>query len=182
MSDVTRILAQMEAGDPAKAKALVPLVYEELRQLAAMRLNQENPGHSLNATALVHEAYLRLGEHSFESRTHFLRAAADCMRRILVDQARGRNADKRGGRRQRVSLDESVRWSESPDHILALEEALGRFAIEEPRKAELVVLRFYGGMTMPEAALALGVSLPTVERWWTFARTWLYSDLAEETP
>lgn len=182
MSEVTRLLSQIEAGDPSAAQALLPLVYDELRKLAAIRLSQENPGHSLNATALVHEAYLRLGEHSFESRTHFLRTAAECMRRILVDHARSRNADKRGGLRQRVSLDESVRWTESPDHILALEDALSRFAAEEPRKAELVVLRFFAGMTMPEAALVLGVSVPTAERWWTFARTWLYADLAGENP
>jgi RNA polymerase sigma factor (TIGR02999 family) len=180
MSEVSHILSQIESGDPSAAERLLPLVYAELRNLAAIRLTAENPGHSLNATALVHEAYLRLGEHSFESRTHFLRAAAECMRRILVDHARSRNADKRGGRRQRVSLDESVRWSESPDHILALEDALGRFKAVEPRKAELVVLRFFAGMTMPEAALALGISVPTAERWWTFARTWLYADLAEE--
>jgi RNA polymerase sigma factor (TIGR02999 family) len=180
MSDVTRLLAQMDSGDPSAAEALLPLVYEELRNLAAIRLNQENPGHSLNATALVHEAYLRLGEHSFESRTHFLRTAAECMRRILVDHARRRNADKRGGGRQRVSLDESVCWTESPDHVLALEDVLQRLAIEEPRKAELVVLRFFAGMTMPEAALALGISVPTAERWWVFARTWLYAELAEE--
>ena len=180
MSDVTRILSQIESGDPSAAERLLPLVYEELRNLAAIRLTGENPGHSLNATALVHEAYLRLEEHSFESRAHFLRAAAECMRRILVDHARSRNADKRGGRKKRVSLDESVRWTESPDHILALEDAIDRFTKAEPRKAELVVLRFFGGMTMPEAALVLGVSVPTAERWWTFARTWLYAELSKE--
>ena len=181
MGDVTQILEQIQQGYPHAAEKLLPLVYEELRNLAAVRLAQENPGHTLEPTALVHEAYLRLGEQSFESRTHFLRAAAECMRRILVDHARCRNAAKRGGRRQRVSLDESVRWTESPDHILALEDALDRFAVEEHRKAELVVLRFFAGMTIPEAALALGVSVPTAERWWAFARTWLYADLAGET-
>ena len=123
MSNVTLILSQIESGDPSASEKLLPLVYEELRNLAAIRLRAENPGHSLNATALDHVAYLRLGEHSFESRTHFLRVAAECMRRILVDHARSRNADKRGGGRQRVSLDESVRWTESADHILALEDA-----------------------------------------------------------
>jgi RNA polymerase sigma factor (TIGR02999 family) len=182
MSDVTRILSQIEQGDPQAAEKLLPLVYDELRKLAAARLVRENPGHTLQPTALVHEAWLRLGEQSFESRNHFLRAAAECMRRILVDHARSRNADKRGGRRRRVSLDESVRWTESPDHILALEEALARFAAEEPRKAELVVLRFFAGMTIPEAAQALGVSVPTAERWWVFARAWLYADLAGEIP
>jgi len=180
MSDVTRILAQLEAGNSSAAEALLPLVYEELRNLAAIRLHQENPGHSLNATALVHEAWLRLGEQSFQSRTHFLRVAAECMRRILVDHARSRKADKRGGGRQRVPLDEAAQWTESPDHLLALEEALRRFALEEPRKAELVVLRFFAGMTMPEAAQTLEISLPTAERWWVFARTWLFADLMEE--
>jgi len=180
MSDVTQILEQIHEGDAHAAGRLLPLVYAELRKLAAVRLAQENPGHSLNATGLVHEAYLRLGEQSFESRNHFLRAAAESMRRILVDHARRRNAEKRGGRCQRVSLEESIRWIQSPDHILALEDSLSRFAAEEPRKAELVQLRFFVGMTIPEAALTLGVSIPTAERWWAFARTWLYADLEGE--
>ena len=180
MSDVTRILSQIESGDPSAAERLVPLVYHELRQLAAAKLAQEKPGQTLDATGLVHEAYLRLGRQSFESRSHFLRAAAVAMRRILIDDARRRNADKRGGRRRQVSLDDSVLWTESPDHLLALEDALSRFAAREPRKAELVMLRFFVGMTIPEAASTLGVSVPTAERWWTFARTWLYADLEEE--
>ena len=160
---------------------LLPQVYNELRKLAAAKLASENPGHTLNATALVHEAYLRLaGEPSFSSRSHYFRAAAEAMRRILVDHARSRKADKRGGRRQRVSLDESVCWTESPDHLLALEEALGRLAEEEPRKAELVVLRFFAGLTIPEAAQTLDISVPTAERWWAYARTWLYAELNEE--
>ena len=178
MTEVTRILQQIKKGDAGAADELLPLVYEELRTLAAARMAQENPGHTLDATALVHEAYLKLaGQQSFASRNHFLRAAGESMRRILVDHARGRNADKRGGRRQRVSLEESVRWTESPDHILALEDALRRFAEEEPHKAELVALRFFAGMTIPEAASTLGVSVPTAERWWAFARTWLFVDL-----
>ena len=155
MGEVTQILeqiSQIDQGDANEARKLLPLVYEELRKLAATRLARENPGHSLDATGLVHEAYLRLGARSFQSCNHFLRAAAECMRRILVDHARKRNAEKRGGRQQRVSLDESVRWIESPDHILALEDCLARFAAEEPRKAELVQLRFFAGMTIPEAA------------------------------
>ena len=169
------------SGDRHAAAQLLPLVYDELRRLAAVRMATEAPGHTLDATGLVHEAYLRLtGEQSFESRSHFLRAAAEAMRRILVDHARARTAEKRGGRRQRVPLDEAVRWSECPDHVLALEDALHRFAAEEPRKAELVVLRFFAGMTIPEAAQALGVSVPTAERWWAFARTWLYADLGED--
>lgn len=181
MSDVTQLFEQLKSGHPSAAEALLPLVYEELRKLAAIHLQQENPAHSLNATALVHEAYLRLGEHSFGSRTHFMRVAAGCMRRILIDHARSRNAEKRGGSRQRVPLDEVVCWTESPDQLLALEEALQRLAVEEPRKAELVVFRFYAGMTLPEVAQTLGISLPTAERWWAFSRTWLYAELQEET-
>ena len=181
MPDVTRLLDALAVGDRRAAADLLPLVYDELRKLAAARMAAENPGHTLDATALVHEAYLRLvGSPSFESRSHFLRAAAEAMRRILVDHARGRVADKRGGHRQRVPLDEAVRWAESPGHILALEDALTRFAVEEPRKAELVVMRFFAGMTIPEAAQALGVSVPTAERWWAYARTWLYADLEGE--
>lgn len=181
MSDVTRLLEAAAAGDRRAAAELLPLVYDELRKLAAAKMDAEAPGHTLDATALVHEAYLRLtGAQSFESKSHFMRAAAEAMRRILVDHARARTAEKRGGRRQRVPLDEAVRWTESPDHLLALEDALTRFAAEEPRKAELVVLRFFAGMTIPDAAQALGVSVPTAERWWAFARTWLYADLDGE--
>ncbi|HEV3437500.1 MAG TPA: sigma-70 family RNA polymerase sigma factor [Gemmata sp.] len=181
MSDVTRLLDAAATGDRKAAAELLPLVYDELRKLAAAKMATENPGHTLDATALVHEAYLRLtGEQSFESRSHFMRAAAEAMRRILVDHARTRSADKRGGRRQRVPLNEVMRWTESPDHLLALEDALSRFAVEEPRKAELVVLRFFAGMTIPEAAKTIGVSVPTAERWWAYARTWLYADLEGE--
>jgi len=178
MSEVTRLLDAAAAGDRRAAAELLPFVYEELRALAAAKMSGENANHTLDATALVHEAYLRLtGRQGFESRSHFLRVAAEAMRCILVDHARSRATDKRGGRRHRVPLDESLRWTESPDHLLALEDALKRFAAEEPRKAELVVLRFFAGMTIPEAAQALGVSIPTAERWWTYARTWLYADL-----
>ena len=162
---------------------LFPHVYAELRRLAAARVAAEPSGHSLDATALVHEAYLRLAaDQSFTSRSHFLRAAATAMRHILVDHARSRLADKRGGGRRQVRLDEVARWAESPDHLLALNDALDRFAAEEPRKAELVTLRFFAGMTTPEAAESLGVSVATAERWWAFARTWLYADLDDENP
>ena len=168
---------------PRQPADLLPIVYAELRRLAAARMASEKPGHTLDATALVHEAYLRLtGDQSFTSKSHFMRAAAEAMRRILVDHARARTSEKRGGRRQRVPLDDAVRWTESPDHLLALQDALERFAAEEPRKAELVVLRFFAGMTIPEAAQALGVSVPTAERWWVFARTWLYADLDGGNP
>ena len=179
MSDVTRLLDAAAAGDRRAAADLLPLVYDELRTLAAARMAGEGPGHTLDPTALFHEAYLRLtGRQSFESRSHFLRAAAEAMRRILVDHARARAAGKRGGRRQRVPLDDAARWADSPDHLLDLDDALARLAAEEPRKAELVVLRFFGGMSTPEAAAALGVSVPTAERWWAFARAWLFADLA----
>src|SRR5262245_7402320 len=181
MTDLPRIQFASHAGESHVAENLLPLVYDELRKLAAARMAKEKPGHTLDATALVHEAYCRLADgRSFESRSHFLRAAAEAMRRILVDHARARIAGKRGGRRKRVPLDEAARWAESPDHLLALDDALARFAAEEPRKADLVVLRFFGRLTTPEAADALGVSVPTAERWWAFARTWLYAELDGE--
>ena len=165
------------------AADLFPLVYGELRALAAARMAAEPVGHTLDATALVHEAYLRLADQPrFADRGHFLRAAATAMRHILVDHARSRHADKRGGGRQRVSLDETVRWAESPDHLLALNDALDRFAADEPRKAELVTLRFFAGMSTPAAADALGVSVATAERWWAFGRAWLYADLDGDNP
>jgi RNA polymerase sigma factor (TIGR02999 family) len=180
MSDVTRLLDAAAAGDRKAASDLLPLVYDELRQLAAARMAGERADHSLDPTALVHEAFLRLtGGQSFESKSHFLRVAAEAMRRILIDHARARAAQKRGGDLRRVPLNDAAHAFEAPEHLLALDEALSRFAVEEPRKAELVVLRFFGGMTTPEAAKALGVSVPTAERWWAFARTWLFAELGE---
>ena len=178
MSDVTRLLAAAAVGDPQAAADLLPLVYDELRRLAAAQMARERPGHSLDATALVHEAWMRLtGGQQFESRSHFLRASAEAMRRILVDHARARNAGKRGGGWTRVELADWHKVAQTPEQVLALSEALDRFAVVEPRKAELVTLRFFGGLPMPEAADALGVSLPTAERWWAFARSWLYTEL-----
>src|SRR5215470_44282 len=187
MSEVTRILSAIDAGDPRAAQQLLPLVYEELRRLAAAQLAREKPGQTLNATALVHEAWMRLaGGQPFESRSHFFRASAEAMRRILVDHARARNADKRGGRWTRVELADWHRVAQTPEQVLALSEALERFAALEPRKAELVSLRFFAGLSMPQAADVLGVSLPTAERWWAFARSWLYTELlapdADTTP
>jgi RNA polymerase sigma factor (TIGR02999 family) len=158
----------------------IEAVYAELRRLAAAKMGGESGGHTLDATALVHEAFLKLGGESFATRSAFLRAAAVAMRRILVDHARAHAADKRGGGRTRVPLADAARWTDSPDHLLDLNDALARFATEEPRKAELVELRFFGGMTTAEAADALGVSVPTAERWWVFARAWLYADLSGE--
>lgn len=180
MNEVTRILSALRSDDPHAADQLLPLVYEELRQLAAARLAQESPGQTLQATALVHEAFLRLvGEETephWDNRGHFFAAAAEAMRRILVESARRKQAVKHGGGRQRLSLEEFHRVSESPDDLLDLDDALTRFAAEEPDKARLVQLRFFAGLTMPEAADVLGISLATAERWWTFARAWLYSE------
>ncbi len=184
MSEVSRILSAIEAGDPHAADQLLPLVYEELRQLAAQRLAQEKPGQTLQATALVHEAYLRLvgegREQHWDNRGHFFAAAAEAMRRILVDSARSKKAIRHGGGRHRVPLHDSHRIMQSPDDLLALDEALTRFAREEPAKAELVKLRFFAGFSTPEAAAALGISRATAERWWAYARTWLFSELQED--
>jgi RNA polymerase sigma factor (TIGR02999 family) len=183
MNEVTRLLSAIDRGDPHAAQQLLPLVYDELRRLAAAQMAREKPGQTLDATGLVHEAWMRLaGGQSFESRSHFFRASAEAMRRILVDRARVKGADKRGGGRwTRVELaDWQDVQEQTPERVLALSEALDRLAEAEPRKAELVTLRFFGGLTMPEAADALGVSLPTAERWWAFARSWLYSELLEE--
>ncbi|MCI0360923.1 MAG: ECF-type sigma factor [Planctomycetaceae bacterium] len=187
MSDVTRILSQIESGDPAAAERLLPLVYDELRKLAAAKLAHEKPGQTLQATALVHEAYLRLvagdQERSWNSRGHFFGAAAEAMRRILVDQARHRGRLKRGAQCLRVDLDSACMVQEPPSlDILALDEGLAKLALTEPVKAELVKLRFFAGLTMPQAAEALGISLATAERYWMFSKAWLYSELAEQPP
>jgi RNA polymerase sigma factor (TIGR02999 family) len=184
MSNVTRILSAIEAGDPHAADALLPLVYDELRRLAALRLAQEKPGQTLEPTALVHEAYLRLvgngQEEHWDHRGHFFAAAAEAMRRILVDIARRKQTVRHGGQRQRVPLHDHHRITQSPDDLLALDEALSRLAAEEPAKAELVKLRFFAGMSIPEAANALGISVASAERWWAYARTWLFADLESD--
>jgi RNA polymerase sigma factor (TIGR02999 family) len=183
-SDITRIIEAAEAGDPHAASQLLPLVYDELRRLAAQRLRQERPGQTLQATALVHEAFARLvggdSTANWNSRGHFFAAAAEAMRRILVEQARRKRSIKRGGGRHRVDLDSACAISDSPSlDMLALDEALTKLAVTQPEKAELVKLRFFAGLTMPEAAAALGISLATAERYWAFARGWLYAELAE---
>ena len=158
MSQVTKIIHAIEAGDPHAAAQLLPLVYDELRGLAAQRLAQEKPGHTLEPTALVHEAYIRLvGDRSglhWDHRGHFFAAAAEAMRRILVDAARRKQAIRHGGGRRRVPLQDQGQVAQSPDDVLALDEALTRFATEEPAKAELVKLRFFAGLSTPEAASA----------------------------
>jgi RNA polymerase sigma factor (TIGR02999 family) len=186
MSDVTRILTAIDDGDPEAAAKLLPLVYDELRRLAAARLAHEKPGQTLQATALVHDAYVRLvGDASpqrWNSRGHFFAAAAEAMRRILVENARRKAALKQGGDRRRVDLDTQCATIEPPSlDLLALDEALTRLAGIEPAKAELVKLRYFAGLTMPEAAAAMEVSLATAERYWTFARSWLYAELADSS-
>jgi RNA polymerase sigma factor (TIGR02999 family) len=184
MHEVTRILSAVQRGDPAAARELLPLVYEELRKLAAQRLTQERPGQTLQATALVHEVYLRLVDaeqaQRWDGRGHFFAAAAEAMRRILIDNARRKGRPKHGGNVKRVNLDEAAAVTEHAaptDDLLALDEALTKLSVEEPAKAELVKLRFFAGLTIPQAAQVLGISEATAERHWTFARAWLYCEL-----
>jgi RNA polymerase sigma factor (TIGR02999 family) len=184
MNDVTRILSAIETGTPQAADELLPLVYNELRKLAVARLAREKPGQTLQATALVHEAFVRLVGNenlpAWNSRGHFFAAAAEAMRRILVEQARRKSRLKHGGGLNRVDLDSACAVSEAwSNDLLALDEALSKLAHEEPAKAELVKLRYFAGLTMPESAAALGISLATAERYWTFARAWLYAELTE---
>ena len=178
MSDVTRILSQIDSGDPAAAGQLLPLVYDELRKLAAARMAAEAPGNTLSATALVHEAYLRLVEPAdgkqWDHRGHFFAAAAEAMRRILVDRARWKSAAKRGGELDRVDLDPDLAAApEVHEDLVALDAALDRLAAEYPLQAELVKLRYFAGLTLPDAAAALEISERTAGRQWAFARAWL---------
>ena len=176
MSDVTRILSALDRGDPSAAGRLLPLVYEELRRLAAARLAQEKPGQTLSATALVHEAYLRLVDvdkaQQWNSRGHFFAAAAEAMRRILVENARRKQAQKRGGGLQRHPL-EAVAAPEPDEELLALDEALQKLATHDPIKASLVELRYFAGLTGEQAAAVLGISPTTADRHWAYARAWL---------
>jgi RNA polymerase sigma factor (TIGR02999 family) len=185
MSAVTQLLDAAAAGDPQAAADLLPLVYDELRKLAAARVIRENPCQTLQATVLVHEAYLRLVDvekaQHWNSRGHFFAAAAEAMRRILVESARRKSRLKHGGEHQRVDLESDCLVSEAPSlDLLALDEALTRLAETEPAKVELVKLRFFAGLTMPEAAAAMDISLATAERYWTFAKSWLYAELADD--
>jgi RNA polymerase sigma factor (TIGR02999 family) len=184
-SGVTQILGQIGRGDPSAAGQLLPLVYSELRQLAAARLAHEAPGQTLQATALVHEAYVRLvdAERQVEwnSRGHFFAAAAEAMRRILVEQARRRQSRKGGGGRDRIELrDVAAPDAQQPLDLLDLDEALQRLELEEPDKAQLVKLRFFAGLSLEDAAQALGVSTATAKRHWVYARAWLYGQLKAE--
>jgi RNA polymerase sigma factor (TIGR02999 family) len=179
MSDVTQILSAIENGDPLAAEQLLPLVYDELRKLAAQKLAQEKSGQTLQATALVHEAYMRLvGDQHFDNRGHFFAAAAEAMRRILVENARRKSRHRHGGKLQRVDLDDVAVFDEPADQLLALDEALTRLAALDPLAARLVMLRYFTGLTMPDAAAALGISLRSAERNWTYAKTWLHRELA----
>jgi RNA polymerase sigma factor (TIGR02999 family) len=189
MSEATRLINAIEKGDPQAARQLLPLVYDELRRLAVQRMGQEKAGQTLQATALVHEAYLRLTDNDdsvrWNGRGHFFAAAAEAMRRILIDNARRKARPKHGGDRTRVNLDEAAVVSEPTapsDDLLALDEALTKLASEEPVMAELVKLRFFAGLTIPQAAEVLGISEATAERYWTYARVWLYCELNPQSP
>ncbi|MCI0641247.1 MAG: ECF-type sigma factor [Gemmataceae bacterium] len=186
MSDVTHILSAIEQGDPSAAEQLLPLIYDELRRLAAQRLAHEKPGQTLDATALVHEAYLRLvgadKQQPWNSKGHFFAAAAEAMRRILVDNARRKHSLKRGGPQRRVSLDEGISMQNEPtDSLLALDEALARLAQEDPVKAELVKLRYFAGLSVEQSAEALGISRATADRYWAYAKVWLYQAVTGTT-
>ena len=175
----------MERGDPQAADQLLPLVYDELRRIAAQKMARESAGQTLQPTALVHEAWLRLGgdeQPTWQNRAHFFGAAAEAMRRILIDRARRRRALRHGGGQERVDIDdlELATDTENDDQLLAVHEALDKLAAQDPPKAELVKLRYFAGMTIEEVALALGISEPTAKRWWTFARTWLYQEIRLE--
>ena len=179
MNDVTRILSAIEQGDPKAAEQLLPLVYDELRKLAAQRLAREQPGQTIQATALVHEAYLRLvgsgPSRPWDSRGHFFAAAAEAMRRILVENARRKRCRKHGGGLVRVDLDEAnLSCRIPPEDLLALDEALSRLAAEDPLKARLVQLRYFAGLSLEEASEALGISAVTAKRYWRYARAWLH--------
>ena len=184
MVDVTQILDAIEHGDAQAAAQLLPLVYDELRKLAAEKMVQEKPGQTLQATGLVHEAYVRLVDtkraQRWNSRGHFFAAAAEAMRRILVENARRKRSVKHGGARQRLDLDEGVSLVEEPtNEILALHEALDQLAAEDAKKAELVKLRYFTGLSVEEAAGVLGISRATADRWWAYAKVWLYCAISD---
>lgn len=182
MNDVTRILSQIEGGDRFAADQLLPLVYEELRRLAAARLAREKPGQTAQATALVHDAYLRLVDvervQHWDSRRHFFAAAAEAMRRILIDQARRKQSQREGGAWKRHALEQvEIAAPEPSVDLLAMNEVLERFEKLDKLKADLVKLRYFAGMTIPQAAEALGISSTTADRYWAYARAWLHAEL-----
>jgi RNA polymerase sigma factor (TIGR02999 family) len=184
MTEITGILSAIEQGDPHASGQLLPLVYDELRRLAAQRLAQENPGQTLQATALVHEAFLRLVDtekvQHWNSRGHFFAAAAEAMRRILIEQARRKRRLKHGGDRKRVDFDEALSIAAGPSQeLLALDEVLNRLEATDPLAAKVVKLRYFAGLTMPQTAEVLAISLRQAERNWTFAKTWLHRELTQ---
>jgi RNA polymerase sigma factor (TIGR02999 family) len=185
MTDVTQILSQIEQGDPSAAKQLLPLVYDELRKLATAKLAQERPGQTLQATALVHEAYLRLVDvkktQRWDSRGHFFAAAAEAIRRILIESARRKRAVRHGGNKQKVPLDDlQIESPDKPDELLELNDALERLEQLDQKKAELVKLRYFAGLTLPEAADVMGISTTTADRYWAYARAWLHQEVVAE--
>jgi RNA polymerase sigma factor (TIGR02999 family) len=184
MTDITRILNAIEKGDGKAADELLPVVYDELRRLAAQKMLQEKPGQTLQATALVHEAYIRLvgmESQSWHSRTHFFSTAAEAMRHILVDNARRRNRLKRGGGQNKIDLDNIEIEADDPaTNIIALDEALARLAKEDPVKAELVKLRYFAGLTIEQAAEMLNISRATAERYWSYTRAWLFHEINKD--
>ena len=181
MSEVTLLLDAIQQGDSNAAERLLPLVYEELRHLAAHKMAREASGQTLQATALVHEAWLRLAGSShqeWQNRGHFFAAAAEAMRRILIERARAKGRQRRGGGRERVALDDvTLAAADNNDTVLAIHEALDRLALQDETKAQIVKLRYFAGLSHQEIAGALGVSEPTVRRHWAFARSWLYAEL-----
>ena len=180
MNEVTRILDAIGQGDAGAPAQLLPLVYDELRRLAAAQMAREKPGQTLDATALVHEAYLRLvGDQQFDNRRHYFAAAAEAMRRILVENARRKRSLKRGGDRQRLDLklEQPAEVGRSEHLLLALDEALDRLEACDPDKAQLVKLRYFAGMTIEQSAETLAISVTTANRWWTFARAWLHEEI-----
>jgi RNA polymerase sigma factor (TIGR02999 family) len=182
MNEVTRVLSAIEGGDPHAAEQLLPLVYGELRKLAAQKLAQEKPGQTLEATALVHEAYLRLVDvkkvQHWQSRAHFFAAAAEAMRRILIESARRKRRLKRGGNRERVDLDDAgVVSTAAPDELLIIDEAIAKLAAEDPQAAQLVRLRYFAGLSVEDAAEMCGLSRSSAYEHWSYARAWLHNEL-----
>ena len=187
MTDVTQILARAQQGDPLAAGELLPLVYQELRRIAAHKMAGEASGQTLQPTALVHEAWLRLvdkdGQAQFQNRAHFFGAAAEAMRRILIDRARRKQAIRHGAGQVRVDVDDvDIPAPADDEELLAVNDALDRFATVDAQKAELVKLRYFVGMTIEEAAAVLGVSEPTAKRWWAYARAWLFTEIKTSKP
>lgn len=184
MTDVTQILGAIQQGDPKAADELLPLVYQELRRLAAFKMANELPGQVLQPTALVHEAWLKLVEGDqqiWQNRAHFFGAAAEAMRRILIDNARRKQALRHGGGQQRLDIqDVDIAARVKDDELLAVHEALDKFAVQDKEKAELVKLRYFAGLSLEEVADVLGVSIPTAKRWWAYARAWLHQEIHPE--